>query len=114
MFCTTAVKSIDDYQMQGNALNKRWLEERAGVPEEWLMPSCQHAWALCSESCASSHGNQCFISRVGRDEWTQAITAMSSTITSMKKCHWLHQQPGAGQINLVLLQGGESILLNAR
>lgn len=31
--CTIVVKSISDFQMQGNALGKGWLEEGAGVPE---------------------------------------------------------------------------------
>lgn len=43
MFCITVVKSIDDYQMQVNALSKRRLEERAGLPggmADAVFPAC--------------------------------------------------------------------------
>lgn len=43
MFCITVVKSIDDCQMQGNALSKRRLEGRAGVPggtADAVFPAC--------------------------------------------------------------------------
>lgn len=51
MFCITVVKSIDDCQMQGNALSKRRLEERAGVPggtADAVFPACLGTlpWAI--------------------------------------------------------------------
>lgn len=52
IFCTTVVQTIDEYQMQDNALNKRWLEERAGAPGgmvDDLLLACLDTllWAIC-------------------------------------------------------------------